>query len=698
MTIRPFIYLIAAFLGWLLPTKTHAGQIGSWQLYPCFSNITEISPAGTTCFALASENLFAYNTATGETIVYDKTNSLSDNNISHIRWCKTAKRLVIAYENSNIDLLATDGSATNVPDLYQKTIAKDKTINHIYCDGQYAYLSLGFGVMKLDVRRGVVVDTYQLDINISHAYTKDGYLYAASKESGLLRGKMTDNLLDKNMWQHVGDYTAPNEERLNVLDNTTQLWWTKNDEGKLTYYTIDDEGNRQYKTEGVRPEGPASNRFYQLYMHSGKLYSVGGFFTQEKDANYKGEVHVWDGNAWTEFEQPSTETLGHSYFDHLCLDFDPTREGHVMVGSKSGMYEFQDGKFVRQYYRGNSKLESGPKVNSDDYTIVSALKYMDNGDLWVLNSMATNPIWKITQNDDKWTAMPHSDISEDSKYLLSRMTVSTSYNNVMWFVNNYWEKNKVYAYDYTNDRYVAYGPTFTNEDGAVIKPIYIFGATEDLKGNLWIASSSGPFYITVADALTGNANFIQHKVPRNDGTNLADYLLDNVTTRCIAIDGANRKWMGTENGVFLISDDCNTQLQHFTTENSPLLSNVVYDVCVDKNSNTVYFATDRGLCSYESDATQPSDEMTKDNVYAYPNPVGPDYTGMITIVGLSFNADVKIVTSNGTLVNKGRSTGGSYQWDGHDLKGKRVASGVYMVEAATEDGSKGVVCKVAVVN
>ena len=156
--------------------------------------------------------------------------------------------------------------------------------------------------------------------------------------------------------------------------------------------------------------------------------------------------------------------------------------------------------------------------------------------------------------------------------------------------------------------------------------------------------------------------------------------------------------MGTENGVFLISSDCNTLLQHFTTENSPLPSNTVYDICIDNNSNIVYFATERGLCSYASDATQPSEEMTKDNVYAYPNPVTPEYTGKITIVGLSFNADVKIVTSNGALVNQGRSTGGSYQWDGRDLKGKRVASGVYMVQAATETGDKGVVCRIAVVN
>lgn len=98
-----------------------------------------------------------------------------------------------------------------------------------------------------------------------------------------------------------------------------------------------------------------------------------------------------------------------------------------------------------------------------------------------------------------------------------------------------------------------------------------------------------------------------------------------------------------------------------------------------------------------SDVTATNEEMTKDNVYAYPNPVKPDYTGCINIVGLSFHADIKIVSVNGTLVNQGKSTGGSYSWDGCDLKGRKVASGIYMVETATEEGEKGTVCKIAII-
>lgn len=684
-----FIYISTVFYAFGL-------AVGTWQVYPSYANLTEISPAGDVCFALASGSLFAYNNTTAETTVFNKTTGLAGIDISHIAWSQQAKRLVVAYGDGNIDLVSASGDITNVPGLYLSETVNDKTVSHIYIDRQFAYMSIGVGVMKLDAKKGVIADTYQLGFAVDHSYVKDGYLYAVSKTQGTWRGLLTDNLLDKNRWQRVGGYTASTDNRLNVRDASTGLWWTRNDAGRLACYTLATDGTRTYKTEGVLPEGPASNRFYRLYMHGGKLYSVGGFWAQERDGSYPGEVHVWDGSQWSEFEQPTSQMIGHDYIDLLCMDFDPKKEGHVMVGAKGGVYEFQDGKFIKHYGRQNSVLESG--VNSDNYTIVSTLKYTDNGDLWVLNSMVDNPIWKIEHGSGNWVNYPHPEMSTPAKYNLVSLLQSCNDKNIMWFANNYYMENRLYAYDFVNDKLVGHGPNFTNEDGTVITPVMVYALAEDLDGNVWIASSNGPFYISSADAIAGNDAFIQHKVPRNDGTNLADYLLSDVKTRCIAVDGANRKWMGTENGVFLISSDCNTLLQHFTTENSPLPSNTVYDICIDNNSNIVYFATERGLCSYASDATQPSEEMTKDNVYAYPNPVTPEYTGKITIVGLSFNADVKIVTSNGALVNQGRSTGGSYQWDVRDLKGKRVASGVYMVQAATETGDKGVVCRIAVVN
>lgn len=204
--------------------------------------------------------------------------------------------------------------------------------------------------------------------------------------------------------------------------------------------------------------------------------------------------------------------------------------------------------------------------------------------------------------------------------------------------------------------------------------------------------------LTAESIASGDETFQQVKVPRNDGTNLADYLLNNVFITSICIDGAGRKWFGTSgNGVYLISADNMEQIYHFTTNNSALLSNEIESVAVNDATGEVFFGTGNGLCSYMSDATQPAEEMTKETVYAYPNPVEPGYNGLITIVGLTLDADIKIVGPAGTLVKSGRSNGGTFVWDGTDRNGKPVASGIYMVQTATSYGKKGTVCKIGIV-
>ena len=188
------------------------------------------------------------------------------------------------------------------------------------------------------------------------------------------------------------------------------------------------------------------------------------------------------------------------------------------------------------------------------------------------------------------------------------------------------------------------------------------------------------------------------KVPRNDGTNLADYLLAGAVVMDIAIDGGNRKWIATQgSGLYLIDSDNMTELAHFTTENSYILSDNIISLAIDNKNGELYIGTDLGLCSYTTDASTAVETMEKDQVYAYPNPVVSGYDGLITIVGLSLNADVKILTTSGQLVAQGRSNGGTFTWDGRDRQGKRVASGVYMVATATSEGIKGTVCKIAII-
>lgn len=284
-----------------------SAQIGTWTMYRSYYNITEIAPAKETAFALASGSLFSYNIKDGSIKTYDKSNYLSDVDISHIRYNPTCKKLIITYSNSNIDLLGLDCNVDNISDFYQYSTTGNKNINHIYCYGQYAYLSTGIGIIKINVKDGSISNSYLLDFEVNYSYIDGDYLYAASASAGLFRGKLTDNLLDKRNWIRTGDYIKVTEDYLNVYDSNSKFWWTTTSDGKLTYYTVDTNQERQYKTEGVRPDGPTSNRFHKLYLNNGTIYAVPGSWSQEGNYNNPGEVHVWNGDTWSEFEQPTSQ-------------------------------------------------------------------------------------------------------------------------------------------------------------------------------------------------------------------------------------------------------------------------------------------------------------------------------------------------------------------------------------------------------
>lgn len=368
------ITLLITILFMVLPLS--ATDKESWEIYTSYNDITEIEPAGNLVFALASNGLFSYHIKDGSVTTYDKANTLSDFDINHIAWNKTTKKLVITYTNGNIDLLDTNGNVVNVPDLYLKSMTDNKQINHIYISGTNAYLSLPFGIIKLDTKEGKILDTYKLGFNVNYSYIEDNCLYAASKEAGLYRGVLKNNLIDKNNWEKTGNFKEQTKNSTTVYDTTNKYWWTVK-EGKLTYYTLNTDKEKIYQTEGIIPDGPASNKFYRLYINKNKLYAVAGAWSQEKDCNNMGEVHVWNGEKWEEFEQPSDASLGHRYRDLLCLDFDPSKEGHIMVGSKAGLYEFQDGKFIKCYNKDNTSVITSPLGNN--YTIISSVKYDATG-------------------------------------------------------------------------------------------------------------------------------------------------------------------------------------------------------------------------------------------------------------------------------------------------------------------------------
>ena len=95
--------------------------------------------------------------------------------------------------------------------------------------------------------------------------------------------------------------------------------------------------------------------------------------------------------------------------------------------------------------------------------------------------------------------------------------------------------------------------------------------------------------------------------------------------------------------------------------------------------------------AYRSNASEQVN--TFDKVYAFPNPVRPNYSGVITIAGLMDNSVVKITDIAGNIVYETRSNGGLATWDGKNRNGQRVATGVYLIFCSDSKGEKAAVTK-----
>jgi len=638
-------YTIGSIVKWFIPfyffiALPLQAQVGTWKNYLAYHDVQNICEADHHLFVLASNALYQYNQNDKSITTYDKVNGLNDTYITHIAWNPTAKRLIIVYRNANIDLIDTSGNIINISALYNKTMTEDKTVNKITIDGYYAWLHCPFGYVKINMQKAEITDTY--------------------------------------MPSHP-DYPT----NLPAYDEYKDL-----EKYKATVGTLS-------------PGGPKYNHFYEMKFVNNQLFTTGGEYTSYLEKVYPGCIQVLNDGEWQIYQDEFDDIPASRYMDVDCIDIDPKDPTHIFAGGRTGLFEFKEGRLVAYYNQDNSPLEpayTGGKYLSE-YVIVKGIKFDASGNLWVINNhsdkssllkLTTDKEWEIL--DDKALYDPKTGVSMQG---MRQLMIDS--RGLLWWVNDHWDNSSVICYDMDSDRLIVY-KSFTNQDGTTIIPTTVKSIAEDRDGNIWIGTGVGPFYIDKKEIGSESITLQQVKVPRNDGTNYADYLLSGVTITSICIDPGNRKWFGTnDNGAYLISADNLTQIHHFKTDNSKLLSNIVNDIKINQKSGEVFFATDNGLCSYMGDATEISETMTDDNVYAYPNPVTPDYTGLITIVGLSYDADVKIAASNGAVIAEGRSNGGMFTWDGCDKSGKRAVSGIYFVITATSDGKSGTVCKIAII-
>ena len=249
--------------------------------------------------------------------------------------------------------------------------------------------------------------------------------------------------------------------------------------------------------------------------------------------------------------------------------------------------------------------------------------------------------------------------------------------------------------DDTGDDEHRFVKTFSDINGTIDASGY-FCITEDKNGQVWIGTNRGPIYCTNPKAKLEEIRCSRVIRPADEINDVPYNFLDGEQINAIAVDGGNRKWIATQSsGVFLVSEDGMETIENFTTANSPLPSNQINSLTINQLTGEVFIGTENGLVSYMGDATEGKEDYS--NVYAYPNPVRPEHSDRVTIVGLMNDSNVKITELRGNIIYQGKSAGGTFTWDCRSRKGGRVATGVYLVLSATPEAKESVVTKIMVV-
>ncbi len=465
------------------------------------------------------------------------------------------------------------------------------------------------------------------------------------------------------------------------------------------YYTLRDETGNWFIGDGVAglifinnpnfvqraaPASPFSNNVHSVYQSPNNgLFIAPGVINGvwAPTFNFEGFFR-FDGDAWGRFTGANTGS-SHDIVQVLEDPLEPTRFFAVALGA--GLIEYRDGLFYQVWNETTTGGVLQGTLDEND-TRTAGIAFDEEGTLWVTSSVSATTLASYDR-EGNWTA-----------YSIGVFNGRNVKNIRILENGDFWLQGRndgIYAVRFENGglRTQSLG---TGEGNGDLSSAFVHDFEEDLDGEIWIGTGEGVMVHFAPDNLFNGRNYdAQSIIILEDG--VFQRLLGSEGVLAVEVDGANRKWFGTETGgLFLTSDDGIDELLHFTKENSPLPSNRIVDVEVDDETGIVYIATDLGVVTYNGDATLGVPEMTE--ITVYPNPVRPGYTGPIAIRGLVQDAQVKITDIAGNLVFETVANGGQAVWMGTDLNGARAATGVYLAYITDDLGENTEVVKILLVN
>lgn len=417
------------------------------------------------------------------------------------------------------------------------------------------------------------------------------------------------------------------------------------------------ESNREitvFNNEVWMAAGGVDQRFNNRFLRQGFASFIEGQWTIYNADNLRG----------LQGEDP--DDPNDNLLDIITVAVHPETQTVYAGSYYEGLLEFtrESSSF---YNEKNSSL--GNAVGDEARTRVSGLKFDEDNNLWVSNFLAERPL-SVLKNDGAWQNFNLS----CGQTQLHQLDVDE--NGFKWIVVNGGQAGVVLFDEGELDNPADDRCRVFTSSNSELPTNQVNTLVVDQEGDVWVGTTEGVVIFECGGSAFDQNCRGSRRIIQQDGVNA--YLLGTEEIQTIAVDGANRKWIGTRNGIFILSPDGEEEVARFTTDNSPLFDNNIVDIAVNQQTGEVFIGTNKGIISYQSDAVQ-GQRVNREDILVFPNPVRPDYDGPIAIRGLARDADVKITDINGQLVFETQALGGQAIWDGRDYTGRRANSGVYLV-------------------
>lgn len=438
----------------------------------------------------------------------------------------------------------------------------------------------------------------------------------------------------------------------------------------------------------IKLNGPVNNFVNDIDVKDGVLavapVNLGETYTNQ----YLGyKPNMYQNKEWVSLKNIINDSIRD--INAVCID--PNDKTHIAFGCMDrGVVTMRNGQFDKIYHTGNTPMIGYQGTND---LRVSGVSFDKNSNLWVSITIGKKCV-SVLKNNGSWVLLDFEQFVVDptvTKIIFDKYDQAWIMmpRNIGLMV--YKDVNGLSQPNSSNTKKVSVAK---GSGGLPSNDIY--SICEDKEGQIWVGTATGvAVFYNPENVFSGGSWDSQQILIEQDGK--VQILLENDIITAIAVDGANRKWIGTQaSGVYCLSSDGQKQIYHFTTDNSPLYSNLVRDIAVDETTGDVFIGTVEGIQSYRTEIIKGFEDFT--NVHAYPNPVRPGFAGPVYITGLIDEANVKITDVAGNLVWETTSEGGQIAWDLKNFSGTKVASGVYMIYCASANGDKSATSKLLIIN